>query len=186
MTWPYRDCHVAPTVVRFRPVRTTLLVSTLLLLAGCGGERAPATVRRTAAAADPAFAGVQSRGQVAMGVDQYTSSHIFEPLPDGGRITLQRDDRDSLGTMQIRRHMRQIAASFAAGDFRLPGFVHARIVPGSEVMTARRAEISYAVEDLPRGAALRLRSPAPSVVRAIHDFLQFQRQDHHAAGHHGS
>jgi hypothetical protein len=120
-----------------------------------------------------------------MGVDQYTSSHIFEPLPDGGRIELQRDDWDSLGAHQIRGHMRQIAASFAAGDFQLPGFVHARIVPGTDVMAAQRAEISYTVEDLPRGAALRLRSSTPSVIHAIHDFLQFQRQDHHATAHHG-
>jgi hypothetical protein len=121
-----------------------------------------------------------------MGVDQYTSTHIFEPLPDGGRIELQRDDEDSLGTIQIRRHMRQIAASFAAGDFHLPGLVHARGVPGTEVMGTHRSAIAYSVEDLPRGAALRLKSDTPSVVRAIHDFLQFQRQDHHAAAHQGS
>lgn len=167
-------------------MRATLLVSAILLLAACGGESSPATVRLTAASADTAFAGVQSRGQAAMGVDQYTSTHIFEPLPDGGRIELQRDDRDSVGTIQIQRHMRQIAASFAAGNFQLPGYVHARIVPGAEVMAAQRAEISYTVEDLPRGAALRLRSATPSVVRAIHDFLQFQRQDHHATAHQGS
>ncbi len=167
-------------------MQAPLLVSAVLLVAACGGERSPAIVRRTAARVDTAFAGVQSRGQVAMGVDQYTSSHIFEPLPDGGRIELQRDDQDSLGTIQIQHHMRQIAASFAAGNFQLPGFVHARTVPGTEVMAARRSEISYTVEELPRGAALRLRSTTPSVVRAIHDFLRFQRQDHHAPAHQGS
>jgi hypothetical protein len=82
--------------------------------------------------------------------------------------------------------MRQIAASFARGDFRLPGFVHAQLVPGTQVMAVRRSEISYSIEDLPRGAALRLTSANPSVIDAIHDFLRFQRQDHHAAGHQGS
>ena len=167
-------------------MRATLLVSAALLLAACDKQPSVATARRSAASRDTAFARVQSRGQVAMGVDQYTSTHIFEPLPDGGRIELQRDAQDSAGASQIRRHMREIAASFAAGNFQLPGFVHARTVPGTEVMAAHRAEITYRVEDLPRGAALRLSSTTPSVVRAIHDFLQFQRQDHHAAGNQGS
>ncbi|MGH7497337.1 MAG: hypothetical protein ACREL3_00625 [Gemmatimonadales bacterium] len=136
-------------------------------------------------ARDDGFSGVQSRGQEAMGVDQYTSTHIFESLPDGGRIELQRDGADSAGTAQIRRHMRQISENFAAGDFRLPGFVHAREVPGTQVMARRRADISYTVEDLRRGAALRLRTPSPEVSRAIHEFLAFQRQDHYAAGHRG-
>jgi hypothetical protein len=115
-----------------------------------------------------------------MGVDQYTSTHRFEPLPDGGRIELQRDGADSAGAVQIREHMRQIASSFASGDFRLPGFVHARAVPGTDTMAARRADITYTVEDLPRGAALRLRSSSPAVVSAIHEFLAFQRRDHHS------
>lgn len=130
------------------------------------------------------FPGVQSRGKEAMGVDQYTSTHIFESLPDGGRIELQRNEADSAGTARIRGHMHQIATSFAGGDFRVPGFVHARDVLGTAVMASRRADISYTVEELPRGAALRLRTSAPEAVQAIHDFLAFQRKDHHAAGHH--
>jgi hypothetical protein len=115
-------------------------------------------------------------------VDQYTSTHIFQPLPDGGRVELQRDGPDSAGAQQIRRHMQEIATAFAAGDFTLPGFVHAREVPGTSVMIARRDAITYTVEPLPRGAALRLRSTDSTVVRAIHEFLAFQRRDHHAAG----
>lgn len=67
---------------------------------------------------DSAFAAVQSRGAAVMGVDQYTSAHVFEDLPDGGRIVLERKD----------------ATDSAA-------------------------------------------------VRAIHEFLAFQRMDHRAAGH---
>lgn len=146
----------------------------------------PATsegARRAAAAADPAFAGVQQRGAQAMGVDQYTSTHVFEPLPDGGRIVLQRDTADSAGTATIRAHMQQIAGAFAAGDFTIPGMVHARAVPGTGTMAARRAAIRYTVDTLPRGAALRLQSSDSAVVQAIHEFLAFQRHDHRAAAH---
>ncbi len=162
----------------------SVLFGALAVVVACG-DHTSAAARRSAAATDSAYAAVQARGRTAMGVDQYTSTHIFEPLDDGGRIELQRDDADTAGTRQIREHMRQIAASFGAGDFRLPGFVHDRAVPGTGVMAAHRSEITYLVEDLPRGSALRLRAQSPEVVRAIHDFLAFQRQEHHAAAHHG-
>lgn len=75
-----------------------------------------------------------------MGVDQYTSSHRFESLPDGGRITLARNGIDSAGTAQIRSHMQTIALAFQRGDFALPGFVHDREVPGTVVMAQRVGE----------------------------------------------
>src|ERR1044071_7782588 len=68
---------------------------------------------------DSGFAGVQRRGAVVMGVNQYTSRHVFESLPDGGRIELQRGVDDSAGIEQIRRHMQLIARQFAGGDFHL-------------------------------------------------------------------
>ena len=144
-----------------------------------------AEARRAAAGSDPAFAAVQTRGREAMGVDQYTSTHLFQPLQDGGRIELQRDVADSAGRAQILAHMGEIALAFAAGEFTLPGFVHARELPGTKVMAARRAEISYTVESLPRGAALRLRTADSSALAAIHEFLAFQRMDHRAGMRHG-
>jgi hypothetical protein len=164
-------------------MRSALTVPLLLALLACGPEDRQAAGRRATAGTDSGYAGVQARGEVAMGVDQYTSRHVFEPLPDGGRIELQRNVADTAGTAQVRRHMQQIARQFAAGDFQLPGFVHAQRVPGTSVMTAKRDEIQYSVEILPRGAALRVRTEDPAAVRAIHEFLAFQRQDHHAAAH---
>jgi hypothetical protein len=136
---------------------------------------------------DSAFALVQSRGHAAMGVDQYTSSHRFEALADGGRISLQRDPRDSAGVAQIRSHMRSIAEAFGRGDFALPGFVHDRDVPGTAVMAGRRSRITYTADTLPGGGQVRLQTSDSSAIAAIHEFLAFQRQDHrstsHGAGH---
>jgi hypothetical protein len=161
-------------------MRRNPVVYLAMAVVACGPS---ATPKASMGAGDSAFAGVQARGGVAMGVNQYTSHHIFEPLPDGGRIALQRDAADSEGAAQIRRHMHEIAARFAAGDFALPGFVHARTVPGTEIMAARQADIAYSVDTLPRGAELRIRSADPTAVRAIHEFLAFQRHDHRAAAH---
>lgn len=118
-----------------------------------------------------------------MGVDQYTSSHIFESLPDGGRIVLQRDSVDSAGTDVIRAHMADIAARFAAGDFTIPGTLHAREVPGTSVMAERAAHLRYTVDTLPRGGQVRITTSDAVAVAAIHEFLEFQRMDHRAAGH---
>jgi hypothetical protein len=118
-----------------------------------------------------------------MGVDQYTSIHLFDALPDGGRIELQRAVDDSAGVAQIRRHLRTIAGAFAGGDFGTPAFVHAQKVPGTDVMAAKRSLISYTVRDLPRGGELRITTRDPAAIAAVHDFMAFQRMDHHAGGH---
>jgi hypothetical protein len=117
-----------------------------------------------------------------MGVDQYTSAHRFDALPDGGRIELQRAADDSAGIAQIRRHLRGIATAFAAGDFRTPAFVHMQEVPGATVMAARRAAIAYAVRDLPRGAEVRITTHEAEALAAVHAFIAFQRRDHRAGG----
>lgn len=158
------------------------IVGIIALLGGCtAGPGAEA--RR---GGDNAFAATQSRGQLVMGVDQYTSAHVFEDLRDGGRIILERDDfRDSAGIATIRHHMQTIAIAFRVGDFAKPFQVHAQVVPGTGVMAARRAAISYTVVERSRGAEVRLRSADPQAIAAIHEFLAFQRGAHHAAGHEG-
>ena len=142
-----------------------------------------ACARRPAPSSDGTFESLQQRGGVAMGVDQYTSAHVFESLPTGGRIVLDRAVDDSAGVSAIRAHMREIATAFARGDFATPGFVHALDVPGTRVMTARRSVIGYAVHDRPRGAELRIVTEDAGALEAVHAFLAFQRQDHRAPGH---
>lgn len=129
------------------------------------------------------FTSIQSRGHEAMGVDQYTSAHVFEPLADGGRIVLRRDTSDVSGVATIRSHMRLIASRFAGGDFSIPGFVHARDVPGTAVMAARRDRISYVADTLAGGGQVRITTSDPAAVEAIHEFLAFQRHDHRAPAH---
>lgn len=161
-------------------MRAVAFVSCLVIGCSQAGPRTPA------ASADSAFAALQTRGAIAMGVDQYTSSHIFEALPDGGRIVLQRNSAaaaDAAGTATIRAHMRDIARRFVAGDFSIPGMVHAREVPGTAVMAARRASIRYVADTLPRGAQVRIVTTDSTALSAVHSFLDFQRRDHRAGGH---
>jgi hypothetical protein len=155
-------------------------VSALVLIALAACSRSDGIPAR----ADSSFAQLQQRGETAMGVNQYTSQHVFEPLADGGRIVLQRKETDSTGEATIRTHMRTIASAFAKGDFALPGFVHAMSdVPGTTQMTKLRSDITYSARDLPRGAEVVITTKNPEAVTAIHEFLAFQRMDHRAGMH---
>jgi hypothetical protein len=157
------------------PVRGIFSLSWTLLL-GCQ-EASPRGTSSTSSS-DSAFALVQARGQAAMGVDQYTSTHRFESLPQGGRITLMRDPDDSAGVAQIRAHMNQILAAFRQGDFAVPGFVHDRPVPGSSTMAAHRSRIRYSTHNVPGGGSLVIETSDTAALRGVHEFLAFQRHDH--------
>lgn len=127
---------------------------------------------------------MQARGEHVMGVNQYTSAHVFEDLADGGRIVLERADAsDTADIRKIRVHMQEIAAAFRAGDFAKPFEVHAQVVPGTDVMTAKHAAISYDASERPRGGEVRIRTSDPQAIAAIHAFLEFQRSAHRAAAH---
>lgn len=131
---------------------------------------------------DSGFAAMQERGQMAMGVDQYTSSHTFDALPDGGRIQLVRDANDTLGVEQIRAHLRLIQHAFRSGDFSTPAFVHMRTLPGADVMAKKRDVIAYSYADVPRGGEVRMTTSDPDALAAIHEFMGAQRAEHHAMG----
>lgn len=125
---------------------------------------------------------LQKRGALVMGVDQYTSTHVFDDLKDGGRIELQRALDDSTGVRVIRAHLQTIAKAFTAGDFSASATVHDQTVPGTRTMAERRNAIRWTYSDLPRGGQLRIQTADPVALRAIHEFLAFQRGDHKAAG----
>jgi len=130
------------------------------------------------AASDSAFRALQARGARVMGVDQYTSSHRFELLRDGGRIALERDVDDSAGAERIRAHLRDVAARLAKGDFSLSEQVHATEIPGARTLAAKGSAVRYAFRPLARGGEVRITSDDAAAVRAVHDFLAFQRREH--------
>jgi len=129
---------------------------------------------------DSSFAALQGRGKMAMGVDQYASAHRFDVLPDGGRIVLEMKDGNTLAVAKIRAHMKLIEHAFQAGDFSTPEFVHARSMPGTNIMSRNKALIRYTYADLPRGGEVRITTTDPESLDAIRDFLTAQRGDHRA------
>jgi hypothetical protein len=141
------------------------------------------TSRHGGGETDSTYRAMQARGKVEMGVDQYTSTHRFDALPDGGRIELRRNsEADTAGIQRVRAHLRDIARAFKAGDFSAPTFVHMQSVPGVQAMAAKRDVITYLMRELPRGGEVRVTTHDADALRAIHEFMAFQRGEHHAGG----
>ncbi len=135
-----------------------------------------------AATNDSAFRALQQRGRRTMGVDQYASRHRFEDLRDGGRIELQMIEADSAAVAQIRVHLQEIERDFREGRFTTPEATHAMTVPGTAVMARKQDRISYSYRELPKGGEVRIRTRDRDALRAVREFLAFQRSDHRA-GH---
>jgi hypothetical protein len=157
-----------------------MVVTGVLAVGACSHGTAPSPDRQ--GGSDSSFAAMQKRGKMAMGVDQNTSTHTFDDLPNGGRIQLLRDVDDSLGIAQIRAHLRLIQHAFQAGDFSTPQFVHMQAMPGTAVMAKKRDVIAYSYHDLPRGGEVIMTTTDAEALAAIHAFMGAQRMGHHAGG----
>lgn len=124
-------------------------------------------------------AGVNERGDKAMGFSHDKTTHHFTLLKDGGSIEVSTNSAsDTASRGQIQMHLTHIAKAFAAGDFNLPMFIHDQTPPGVEVMKAQRAKISYKYEAREQGARVRILTTDQQALAAIHEFLRFQIKDH--------
>jgi hypothetical protein len=159
--------------------RTPVLFASLLIWSGYGLGPSIVAAQETP---DTAFASLQERGRTAMGVDQYTSTHRFDDLPDGGRIELRQDKPGTAGVRAIRAHLAGVARAFAGGDFSTPGMVHAHEVPGTRTMAAKHELIEYQFRRLVGGGEVRIVTRDPEALAAVHAFLAFQRREHRAGG----
>ncbi len=124
-------------------------------------------------------AGVDSRGDHAMGFDHTRTAHHFLLKPDGGIIRVEvNDSTDDASRSSIRMHLSHIAKSFAGGDFDIPMFIHDRVPPGVPVMKRKKAQIAYEFREIPTGGEVVITTSDRKAIAAIHDFLKFQIEDH--------
>jgi hypothetical protein len=125
------------------------------------------------------FESVNQRGDQAMGFDHSKSTHHFRLTPHGGSIGVDANDpKDKTSLKQIREHLTHIKTEFAKGNFAMPMFIHDRIPPGVETMTRLKDTIHYDIQTTKNGAKVRMTTKDPAALKAIHDFLTFQIEDH--------
>jgi hypothetical protein len=128
---------------------------------------------------DQHAAGVDMRGDHAMGFSHANTKHHFEQLSDGGIIEVDANNESDVATRdQIREHLNHIAGMFSANDFDIPMFIHDTIPPSVPVMKKKRGEITYTYLPTQRGAMVRIVTHDSEALKAVHEFLAFQIEDH--------
>jgi hypothetical protein len=126
---------------------------------------------------------LKKRGALAMGFDQDKTTHRFPVSPAGGSIEVDAIDPDDHASRdQIRTHLREIAKSFARGDFAKPFQTHAEVPPGVPEMQRLKEKIRYQFNETPRGGAVRITTTDAAALAAVHAFLAYQTREH---THHG-
>jgi len=130
-------------------------------------------------AQDAHHGAVDKRGDHVMGFSHEKTTHHFRLYKDGGAIEVTAiDAKDTESRDQIRMHLSHIAKMFASGDFNAPMLIHDRVPPGVPVMQKLKSEIKYEFQNTDRGGVVRITTSNEEAVKAVHEFLRFQIDDH--------
>jgi hypothetical protein len=119
------------------------------------------------------------RGNVAMGFNQTKIHHHFMSTTTGGEIMIMSTNMSDIQTIdEIKNHVKDIQAEFSQGNFTKPFYIHAQIVPGTDVMTAKKNLINYSIKDIDGGSVLILTANDTTLLNAIQQFMDFQSSQH--------
>jgi hypothetical protein len=122
---------------------------------------------------------VNSRGDKVMGFSHEKTTHHFRLFADGGEIEVTANNpKDAESRDQIRAHLPHIAQMFAAGNFNAPMLVHDRTPPGVPVLETLKDQVTYKYEQIDNGGRVRIRTRNAEALKAVHEFLRFQIEDH--------
>ena len=89
------------------------------------------------------------RGNVAMGFNQTMIHHHFMATSTGGEIMIMSTNMSDTQTInEIKSHAKDIQYEFSQGNFTKPFYIHAQIVPGTDIMTAKKNLINYSIKNV--------------------------------------
>ena len=122
---------------------------------------------------------MMKHGEMAMGFSQVKTTHHFQLTASGGVIEVQTNDSSDMTTRdQIRQHLQGISKAFAQGDFSSPMMTHEKIPPGVPDMQRLKGDLSYRYVETDRGGKVLINAANPKALKAVHDFLRFQIEEH--------
>jgi hypothetical protein len=162
-------------------MRALIFVLALIMPTFANGQSAktPTGHEQPQQISDAHASGVDTRGDHAMGFSHETSTHRFRLLPDGGAIEVTANGpSDKVSRDEIRSHLSHIAQMFTNGNFQVPMFIHDTVPPGVPAMKSNGANITYVFEPIPNGGRVRIKTTDAEALRAVHQFLTFQIDDH--------
>ncbi len=119
------------------------------------------------------------RGNVAMGFNQSKIHHHFMATSTGGEIMIMSTNMSDVQTInEIRSHVKEIQYEFSQGNFTKPFYIHDQVVPGTDIMIAKRNLIRYSINDIDGGSVLILNTNDTELLDAIQQFMNFQSSQH--------
>ncbi len=119
------------------------------------------------------------RGDIAMGFNQSLIHHHFMATNTGGQIMIMSTNMSDTKTIdEIRSHVEDMQYEFSQGNFTKPFYIHAQIVPGTDIMTAKKDLIQYSIKDIDGGSILILTTNDTKLLDAIQQFMNFQSSQH--------
>ena len=119
------------------------------------------------------------RGDIAMGFNQSKIHHHFMSTSTGGEIMIMSTNMSDTQTInEIKSHVKDIQYEFSQGNFTKPFYIHAQVVPGTDVMTAKKDLIQYSIKDVDGGSILILTTNDTELLDAIQQFMNFQSSQH--------
>ncbi len=123
---------------------------------------------------------VSSLGAEVMPFDLKATTHFFNKTQNGGlQQVIANDPQDQKQIILIRQHLQNIADQFSKGNFSGPTHIHGEEMPGlAELKKARPGEIRINYRDLIDGAELQYIVSEPSLITALHRWIDAQLSDH--------
>jgi len=119
------------------------------------------------------------RGNIAMGFNQSVIHHHFMATPTGGQIMIMSLNTSDTKTInEISLHVKEIQYEFSQGNFTKPFYIHDQVVPGTDVMIAKKNLIQYSIENIDGGSILILTTNDTELLDAIQKFMNFQSSQH--------
>lgn len=119
------------------------------------------------------------RGNMVMGFNQTKIHHHFMSTTTGGEIMVMSKNTNDIQTInEIKNHVKDIQYEFSKGNFTKPFYIHAQIVPGTDVMTAKKDLIHYSIKEIDGGSVLILTTNETEIIKAIRQFMNFQSSQH--------
>lgn len=154
-----------------------------LFAAGAAAALAARTPAKPPASATPApshhHEAVAERGDHVMGFDHAKTTHHFTLTETGGVIAVSANEASDAGSRDaIRRHLQHEARMLSEGDFHDPMAIHDRVPPGVPVLKRDHEKIRWTYGDTPQGGAITIAASNAEDLKAVHEFLRFQIEDH--------
>jgi hypothetical protein len=150
--------------------RLRLPILMLVALLGATASAAAQTSRQ---------AEVRDKGAQVMPFALDQTIHVFDKTADGGVQRVRTRGEAPGQVSMIRKHLSEIADSFARRDFAQPAAIHGADMPGlAEMRASRPDELDVSYREIENGAEIAFTAHTPQLVAAVHRWFDAQVSDH--------